>query len=177
MRIQSLTNTKTIIYLFILEIKSNSCISSASQITSLLLLRNASRFNYTYYSYTYKALSSNDTIVFSFRDNSSYWCLDDLSMIDINSKVRLIENGGFENGVLTPFRFCSDYNSNQSDVLPTNTNQRSGVYAFCYKPTSYVDYLIQNLNTTKGQIYNISFWINNRSGPINKLNVSVIVEI
>jgi hypothetical protein len=114
-------------------------------------------------------------IVFSFRDNSSYWCLDDLSMTNINSKVRLIQNGGFENGVLKPFRFCSDYNPIQSNILLSNTNQRSGVYAFCYKSTSYVDYLIQNLNTTKGQIYNISFWIKNRSGPINKLNVSVIV--
>jgi hypothetical protein len=96
-------------------------------------------------------------------------------MVNIYSKARLIQNGGFKNGVLKPFRFCSDCNPIPPDLSPTTTEERSGEYAFCYRPTSNVSYLIQTVNTTKGQIYNISFWLANLSESINKLKVSVIV--
>jgi hypothetical protein len=95
-------------------------------------------------------------------------------MININSKTNLIRNDGFENVVLKPFYICSKYNYSSLNLLPRNSNQHSGRYAFCYKSTFYIDYLIQNLNTTKGQIYNISFWIKNRSAPVNKLTVAII---
>jgi len=81
---------------------TKSVCPSSSQMITLLRFDNTIRFNYTYYSYLYKAISSNDTSTF------------------------------------------------------------------------YIDYLIQNLNTTKGQIYNISFWIKNRSAPVNKLTVAII---
>lgn len=88
--------------------------------------------------------------------------------------MNLIHNGGFENGLLKPFYLSSKQNSSLSNILPENADQHSGRYAFCYNSIFNINGLIQNLNTTKGQIYNISFWIKNRNGIINQLNVSMI---
>lgn len=168
--------TKFIVYnSFISSIadKSISC-PSKPQVTILLQLVNSTQFNYRYYSYLYQAISSNDRISFSFRHSLSYWCLDDLSVININSKVNLIRNGGFENGIVKPFYFCSKQKYILQNILPGKSNQHFGIYAFCYRPIFNVKYLIQNLDTIEGQMYNISFWIKNRSGSINQLKVAMI---
>lgn len=52
-----------------------------SRKTTLLQINNKTRFNYTYYSYSYTAISSHDMIKFSFHPDLSSWCLDDVGFI------------------------------------------------------------------------------------------------
>ncbi|UJR20784.1 hypothetical protein I4U23_023897 [Adineta vaga] len=152
---------------------SNYCVSN-SHITRLLRLTNVSQFNYTYYSYVYKATSSNNTILFSFQHDSSYWCLDNVSIIHISSNSELIRNGDFEDGIIQPFRFCSKANHSLTNLSYEHFTKDSSSYAFCHRSLSSIDYLFQYVHTEKRQLYNISFWIQNLGESTNKFLVDII---
>ncbi len=75
-------------------------------------------------------------ITFVFPHDLFYWCLDDVSVIDISSKTELLINGHFEN------------------------NSSDGNSSFCDGTTvDQPDYLNQTLDTKIGQVYQVSFWL------------------
>ncbi|CAF4289755.1 unnamed protein product, partial [Rotaria sordida] len=149
--------------------------------TLLLSLVNASSFNYTYYRYIYRAISNITTLTFAFRQDPSFWCLDDISVIQYNtSNIRntsnLIGNGDFEKGALVNYSLCT----------PSDRNPTGSVYSGCahagnysYYDGSYApgDYLSQTFATIPQQQYQISFWLQNMGSAPNFINVTVIANV
>lgn len=91
-------------------------------------------------------------------------------MRDSNSQIDLISNGNFENNFLEPFYTCA--HSNQTYQL--DSYSYSGMYAFCSQRSHRRQYLIQNLKSTEGHWYNLSFWLTNHGESLNKFQVSII---
>ncbi len=128
-------------------------------------------FNYTYYSKSYKAVSNRTIITFAFRNDPSYWCLDNVSVIDISSNIELVTNGGFEDNPSDGFIRCNSYGNSSTTLFLSSAHPYSGKRSFCDGSVGLPDYLSQTLNTTIGQIYRVSFWLENKGNPPNSAQV------
>ncbi|CAF4457453.1 unnamed protein product, partial [Rotaria magnacalcarata] len=59
-------------------------------------------------------------ITFAFRQDPGYWVIDDMSMIETNTGIEVLQNGDFENELLAPFSYC-----NQQGIDVTSTTYPS----------------------------------------------------
>ena len=147
----------------------NNC--TLSRIVSLFSWDNARSFNFTYYSTTYQAVSNKSILTFAFRHSPSYWCLDHVSMIDTSSNAELMINGHFDNQPSDGFIRCNAFaNTSTSSFMPPSysfTVERS----YCDGSVGLPDYLSQTLSTKIGQMYRISFWLQNGGNAPNGARV------
>ena len=153
--------------------EQNQCTESFLHTTLLQSLVNVSRFDYKYFSYSYTAVTTKDTITFAFnREKFSAWDLDDISVVERATNAQLIENGDFENGTLFAFRLCRE-EFRTSMYYPERHSAHSGQYSFAIENSIPIDYLSQTFSTRVGQLYNISFWLQNsgRNGQENRMRV------
>jgi len=106
------------------------------------------------------------------RQDPSFWCLDDISVIGPNG-VQLMQDGGFETGPLTNYYvYCNPNGATYSGYI-SNTCAHSGSYSFYDGSVTYSDYLSQTFTTVVGDTYNISFWLANQGNPTNSLLVLI----
>ncbi len=75
----------------------------------------------------------------------------------------ILQNGGFETGDFTGWTLTGSTSYNF--VTSASDFAHSGVYGAALGQTYYLGYLTQNLNTTPGQQYLLSFWLENPSSP------------
>ncbi|CAF1366132.1 unnamed protein product [Rotaria sordida] len=144
----------------------------ANRTVTLLSRVNSSEFNYTYFQYIYRAISNLTTLTFAFYHDPSYWCLDDISVMKINSTINLIINGGFETGSTSSYSVCAPSSANPAGYVSTecpHTGLRS-FYDGSYLPG---DYLSQTFITDIGKDYQISFWLRNLGSIPNSIKVTV----
>jgi hypothetical protein len=134
---------------------------------------NVQPFNYTYYSKLSQAVANQTIITFVFRHDPAYWCLDDVSVIDTSSKIELVKNGNFEKNLAGFFR-CNSYGTNSSNLFLAPSQPHNGNRSFCDGTVRQPDYLSQILNTTVGQLYLVSFWLQNLDSASN--NALVIMS-
>jgi hypothetical protein len=170
------TNTTTILSCSDLRIHSDfaflainytQCNGSFTQTTLLLNLTNANEFNFTQYTSTFTANSTQNTIVFAFRHDTWFWFLDDVSVIDTYNRSDLITDGGFEDfGTADNWNLCS-YGYLEFNVSGTQFQAHSGLSSYMSGIAGSFEYLSQTLNTTVGRMYNVSFWLMNGGGPVN----------
>ena len=153
-----------------ITIKSpNNC--TLSHIAPLFLWNNVKSFNYRYYSTLYKTSSNRTVITFAFRNDPSYWCLDDVSVIDISSNIELVTNGGFEDNPSDGFTRCNSYGNSSTTLFIASAYPYNGQRSFCDGSTGLPDYLSQTLNTKTGQTYRVSFWLQNKGNSPNSAQV------
>jgi hypothetical protein len=120
--------------------------------------------NWTLFAYNYTAVSTNPTLVFGFTNSGfGYNYLDDVSVVDNNaSSIQLLNNPSFENTTsnLTDWiRWCtSTCGAGFPGKVLTNGSCHSGSCYFDHCKTDY-DYLVQSFPATIGDIYTISFWL------------------
>ncbi|CAF1128629.1 unnamed protein product, partial [Didymodactylos carnosus] len=140
----------------------------------LLSLIDSPPFNYTYYQYTYRATSNLTTLTFAFRQDPSYWCLDDISVIMSNSSnnVNIISNGGFESGSLENYTICNP-SGTQPSGRSTQTYAYSGNYSYVDGSYASGDYLTQTFITVRQKQYRIGFWLKNSGYSPNSVNVTI----
>ena len=153
--------------------EQNRCTESFLQTTLLHSLVNVSQFGYKYFSYSYTAVTTKDTITFAFdREKFSAWYLDDISIVEKATNAELIENGNFENGTLFAFRLCRQELSAPRSYLKSRS-AHSGQYSFAINSSLSIDYLSQTFSTRVGQLYNISYWLQNsgKNGQENRMRV------
>jgi len=128
-------------------------------------------FNYTYYSTLYTAVSTRTITKFAFQHDQSYWCLDDVSVIDISSKTELVTNGHFENNPSDGFLRCNSYDDSSTTLFLPSSHTHNDTCSFYNGTVDLPDYLSQTLNTKIGQVYQISFWLQNNGDAPNSVQV------
>ncbi|CAF3468392.1 unnamed protein product, partial [Rotaria sp. Silwood2] len=121
----------------------------------------------------YKAVSTRTIITFVFRHNPSDWCLDDVSVKDISSNVELVTNGHFENNPPDGFIRCNSYGYSSISSFLTSTHTYNGKRSFCDGSLDLPDCLSQILNTKIGQLYRITFWLQNLGDKPNSAQVVI----
>ena len=146
---------------------NNTCTSVITgSITVLLYLSNVTPFSYTYNTYSYVAASTSTRMMLGLRNDPSYWCLDDISVVDPNG-VQLWQDGGFEMSPLTTYyTYCNPNGASASGAISTSC-VHSGSYSFYDGSVGYSDYLSQSFTTVIGTSYNISFWLANQGSTPN----------
>ncbi|CAF1278760.1 unnamed protein product, partial [Rotaria sordida] len=148
-----------------------SCPPSFQNATRLLSIINSRPFNYTLYSYTYVAKFSRTTIIFAFVHETSWWCLDDISVKKDNSDEYIVD-GGFESGVLSSYSFCNPSDSSSSGEIATQCIN-TGSYSYLDGSYPQPDYLSQTFSTQPRYVYRINFWLRNLGSTPNSMNVTI----
>ncbi len=151
----------------------NTCTSIVTgPITTLAYFSNLSPFSYTQYTYSYVAGTTSTTLMLVLRQDPSFWCLDDISVVGPNG-VQLWQDGGFETGPLTSYyTYCNPNGATYSGTISTRC-PHSGSYSFYDGSVTYSDYLSQAFTTVVGATYNISFWLENLGYPTNSLLIII----
>jgi hypothetical protein len=107
-------------------------------------------------------------ITFAFRQDPSYWSLDDISVKDTTSGAELVQNGGFENSTFPSFLYCNIGGDIGTFKNPSGSSfAHTGLYSFVDYTEYWPDYISQMLNMTVGHVYNVTFWLQNGGGPPN----------
>lgn len=161
--------SKSETYPFITDNIPNNC--TLSKVVSLFSWNNAQTFNYTYNSKLYKAVSTQTLLTFVFQHGTSYWCIDDVSVIDISSKTELMKNGNFEDIPSDGFIRCNSHDNSLTTLSLASSNPYDGKLSFCTDTKRSPDYVCQRLNTKIGQIYRVSFWLRNNGDVPNHAQV------
>jgi hypothetical protein len=140
-----------------------------AQEATLLNLENATASPYTLYTYTYTAVLSQTYITFQFRQDPSYYDLDDVSITPLGSSTALAINGDFEGsttdmgGQLVPngWTFVGQAGLDAGGTVAAGCGIASSA---CWRDGSVggVDRLFQSFATTIGSQYTISFELNNK---------------
>jgi hypothetical protein len=105
-------------------------------------------------------------MMLALRQDPSYWCLDDISVVDPGA-VQLWQNGGFEMSPLTTYyTYCNPNGASASGTISTSC-VHSGSYSFYDGSVGYSDYLSQSFTTVVGTTYTISFWLANQGSTPN----------
>lgn len=149
----------------------NDC--TLSKTVSLFSWENVQSFKYQLFVAIYQALSNETILTFAFRQDSSYWCVDDVSFFDIVSKTELIINGDFEYHPVKGFFYCISNGSQSMHTFPISSDSHSGRRAYCGGSVNQPDYLSYKIPTKIGYFYRISFWLENNDDAPNAAKVLI----
>jgi hypothetical protein len=111
-------------------------------------------------------------MMLALRQDPSYWCLDDISVVD-SSGTQLWQDGGFETSPLINYYIYCNPNGAASRGTISTSCPHSGSYSFYDGSEGYSDYLSQEFTTVVGTSYNISFWLGNKGATPNSFLVII----
>jgi len=129
---------------------------------------------WTQYIFNYTAPNvTTATLTFSFRNDPSFWYLDDVSVTNSSGQQFLL-NGGFEQGTLADWVYCNPNNAIYSgSVYNANANGssyifvHSGSYSYADGSVGSPDYLSQTFNVIPYHVYTVSFWLSEYGGNMS----------
>ena len=137
-------------------------------------MANKSAQGYTQYSFTATGTAGTSHLEFDARQDPAYWSLDNVSVVAVGSPpsqplpaANLVTNGSFETGDYTGWTLGGNYKPlSYGAQTYINTAAESGKFAAALGSVGSDGTLSQNVHTTAGQQYAVSFWLaNNGSGP------------
>jgi hypothetical protein len=128
---------------------------------------------YTNYTITFTATFAKTDLRFELRNDPGWFGLDDISMLDNTTPSgQLVVNGGFEGGVdglgnPTGWTFTPNPSANFASGVVQGPNcsgypglgPRTGSFMWCDASVGTYDTLDQNIVTTIGDSYTVSFWL------------------
>jgi acyl-coenzyme A thioesterase PaaI-like protein len=118
-----------------------------------------SQQSYTEYTYTYTATMAKTWLTFEFRNDPSFWALDDISVTNAGG-TNVIVNGGFETGTLSPWTLYDPSNLSNAGTVETGY-AHTGTYSYVDGAVDGTDGISQGFSSVAGQTYTISFWLEN----------------
>lgn len=137
---------------------SNMCTGGATYTTQLLYLSLTATLPWTQYSFSYTAPNINSaTLVFAFRNDPSFWYLDDVSVTN-STGSELLLNGGFEQGSYSKWTYCNPTQATYAGDVNTN-KPHNGSYSYEDRSISAFDYLSQAFTVVPNNTYSVKFWL------------------
>ena len=131
--------------------------------TVLLYQHNATASEpYTQRSVNFVAISNSLTVTFSWRDSTTDWLLDNITLMDVNKSSDVLSNGDFETGNLTGWNYCNPNSSSSASrmgITGSPYNAKSGQQYYFGGPTTSADYLSQTIRSEESHLYRLSFWL------------------
>jgi hypothetical protein len=94
------------------------------------------------------------------REDPHRWYIDDVSIL--TNGTEMLVNGGFEAGSLSPWNRTEPNgtcNGTAAAVTSSSGVARTGIYGLWDGSVGCFDQVAQSFSTTKGVIYEISFWL------------------
>jgi len=82
-----------------------------------------------------------------------------------------VTNGNFENNPSDGFLRCNSYGDSLTILFLPSLHTHNDTCSFFDGTVGLPDYLSQTLNTKIGQVYQISFWLQNNGGGPNSAQV------
>lgn len=138
----------------------NNC--TYSKIDPFFSWNDSPSFNYTFYSKIYKAMTDRAMLTFALRHDPFYWCLDEISIKEIDTNRELVKNGDFESFSSTSsFIRCRSATSSSTNLFSTSLHPHSGNQSFCDGTVRTASYLSQKIEMQIGKMYHLSFWLRN----------------
>ncbi|CAF1438110.1 unnamed protein product [Didymodactylos carnosus] len=130
---------------------------------------------YMCYVYGFYATSQAHTLSFGFQQDPAWWHLDDVFVVADDENQQLLINGCFEMGNLTGWNYSDNGGciAGWSIVENIVNNAHSGTYYYFAGCSGKPDYLSQTFVTTPGQLYVISFWLENAGGTPSLANITI----
>jgi hypothetical protein len=137
---------------------TNICTTGLTFANQLLSLNINYSLPWTYYTFNYTTANvTSATLMFAFRNDPSFWYLDDVSVIS-SSGTQLLLNTGFETGDLSHWVYCNPYNATFSGTV-TSSVSYTGWYSYKDGSVGWSDYLSQSFTVTPQSIITVSFWL------------------
>jgi hypothetical protein len=116
---------------------------------------NSAVFEYTEFVYYVVATSSTATLQFGFRQDPSYFYLDDVFVAP-----NAVQNPGFETGTFSSWT----QSGNTGSTFVSTVGPHAGTYAARFHPVGSLGFLSQNLSTVPGMTYTLRFLLANPNG-------------
>jgi len=124
-----------------------------------LLFLNTTDNYWTQYTFNYTAPNvTNVTLMFSFRNDPSFWYLDAITVTNRSSGSNLISNGEFNTGDLSYWTYCNPKNATYSGYV-SSTIYYNGPYGYADGSVGAFDYLSQRFRVVPYNWYIIKFWL------------------
>lgn len=124
---------------------------------------------YQNYTALFTATGSSTNLSFAFREDPAFLFLDDVSVTDVTtSTVVPVVNGGFESGIVgnnapVGWTYLNSFGATFSGVV-SNNGPHSGSNNYYDGAVQAYDGITQALSTTSGDLYQVSFWLDDNSG-------------
>jgi len=135
---------------------------------TVVLDLNGTPVPHTFQSYTtanFTASATSTNISFAFREDPNFLSLDDVTVRDVttSSAVTLV-NGGFELGIVgqnapVGWTYLNVFGAGAAGVVST-ANPHTGSNSYYDGAIQAYDAITQAISTTVGDVYNISFFLN-----------------
>jgi PEP-CTERM motif len=128
---------------------------------------------YTQYSVSFIATNATTALSFQMREDPAFFFLDDITLLHNNTGSNLVTNGDFEGGSFIPsgggnpqpngWTYLNLFNATFAGFVTTN-NPHGGTSNYYDGSVGAYDGITQNIATTVGDTYTLSFWLDDNSG-------------
>jgi hypothetical protein len=128
---------------------------------------------YTQYSVTFNALDASTALSFQMREDPAFFFLDDIVLLHNNTGPNLVTNGDFEGGTFNDpisgspqpvgWTYLNLFNATFAGFV-TNNNPHSPTNNYYDGSVGAYDGITQNIATTIGDSYTLTFWLDDNSG-------------
>lgn len=117
---------------------------------------------YTQYFANFVASGTSTDLSFAFREDPAFISLDDV-VLTTGGGSNLVANGGFESGIVgnnapVGWTYLNVFGASAAGVVDNN-NPHSGSNNYFDGAVQAYDAITQNIATTSGLTYNLSFWL------------------
>ncbi len=128
---------------------------------------------YTQYTVSFNAAQATTTLSFQFREDPSFFYLDDIVLTHNGAGSNLLTNGDFEGGTFTDpvagspqpngWTYLNLFNAPFAGEV-SNDNPHSGLFNYVDGSIGAYDGITQSISTIVGDSYTLSFWLTDESG-------------
>ncbi len=109
---------------------------------------------------------------FAFRQDPSYFAMDDVYVVDTVTGLTVNSDPSFESGTLNCCTLCNPSGSSAGGQI-SSSYALTGTFNYYDGAVGNPDYLILTLTVVPGRTYTISFWLRNLGGPTNSITILV----
>ncbi|MBV8588885.1 MAG: hypothetical protein JO212_02275 [Acetobacteraceae bacterium] len=146
--------------------------------------------SYQFFTTSFTANTTNETVSFAFREVPKFFAFDDVSVTARGSNLNLLADPGFESAVVGTnvpagwTRFIQPVDVTAIGVVASATQPggcppngpHSGSQFWCDGSVEGYDGLSQTLPTVVGQTYDVGFWLADNSGqPVANPTIDALV--